>query len=254
MIGVERRLDGGHLRLVLDDPPGNVLTIALMRELRGALVGIESGRPLRLVTIEGAGDHFSYGASVDEHRADRIAGALAELHGLVRDLFACPAPTAAVVRGRCLGGGLEVALGCDLVFAADTAVLGVPEISLGVFPPAASALLPLRVGPSRAASAILTGRALSAADWAAAGLVEMVAPAAELPAAVDRWFAGHLASKSAAALGLAAAASRAALSRAFEDAIPGLERLYLDRLMRTHDASEGIEAFLARRPPRWTDA
>ena len=139
MIRADTRHGGSHLRLILDRPKANILSIALMRELRGALGDVGRRPQVRLVTIEGAGDHFSYGASVEEHRADRIAEALGELHALVRDLLACPAPTAAVVRGRCLGGGFEIALACDLIFAATTAVLGVPEIALGVFPPAAAA-------------------------------------------------------------------------------------------------------------------
>jgi cyclohexa-1,5-dienecarbonyl-CoA hydratase len=207
-----------------------------------------------LLTIEGAGDHFSYGASVEEHRGDTIGVALAELHGLVRDLLTFPAPTAAIVRGRCLGGGFEVALGCDLIVASTSAILGVPEIALGVFAPAASALLPLRVGASRSASALLTGRPLTAADWAAAGLVELVAPPDELQTALDGWFHANLGSRSAASLRFAAQASRLALTMRVEETLPKLERLYLDSLMRTRDATEGIEAFLAKREPRWVHA
>jgi cyclohexa-1,5-dienecarbonyl-CoA hydratase len=254
MVRTEERHGGAHLRLIVDEPKSNILTMAVMRGIREALAGVGRSSHVKLVTIEGAGDHFSYGASVEEHLPGVISGALVELHGVVRDLLAASAPTAAIVRGRCLGGGLEVALACDLIFAASNAMLGVPEVTLGVFPPAAAALLPLRVGVTRAASAILTGRVAPADHWAAAGLIELVAPSQELPHAVDHWFDANLAGRSAVALRHAALASRRALRREVEDVLPELERLYLDSLMRTHDAVEGIQAFLDKRQPSWSDA
>jgi cyclohexa-1,5-dienecarbonyl-CoA hydratase len=248
----ELRRDGGHLRLVIDHPKGNILTIAVMRDLRlGLDAGLRSSG-IRLVTIEGAGEHFSYGASVEEHRAGVIERALAELDGLVGDLLAAPAPTACVVRGRCLGGAFELALACDFIFAAATAVLGSPEIALGVFPPVAAALLPLRVGTSRAASAVITGASRPADDWFKAGLIEAVAPSDELESAVDRWFDVNLSGRSSAALALAASATRESTRRHIARVLPALERMYLDRLMRTSDAVEGIEAFLGKRAPVWS--
>jgi cyclohexa-1,5-dienecarbonyl-CoA hydratase len=244
----------GVARLTLDRPPVNVITIAVMRELRAALAEATSAPAVKLVTIEGAGDHFSYGASVEEHRPGAIALALAELRGTIEALLAVPAPTAAVVRGRCLGGGFELALACDLIFAAPTATLGLPEIALGLFPPAGAALLPVRVGATRAASAVLTGTASPASAWAAAGLIEVTASAPELEHAVDHWFDAHVASRSAAALRCAAVASRTGVRRQVDTVLPQLERLYLDTLMQTKDAVEGIEAFLAKRPPVWSDA
>lgn len=252
MIASEMRRDGGHLRLIINQPKSNIVSIEVMQELRHALATVPSTPTIKLVTVEGAGDHFSYGASVEEHRPAAIHAALSELHGLVRDLLAVPAPTAALVRGRCLGGGFEVALACDLIFAGTTAMLGVPEIALGVFPPAAAALLPLRIGASRAASVVLTGRTAPADTWVAFGLIEAVAPPQELVAAVDHWFEAHLASRSAAALRYAALATRATMRRHLDGVLPELEHLYLDELMHTKDAVEGIEAFLEKRQPVWS--
>jgi cyclohexa-1,5-dienecarbonyl-CoA hydratase len=254
MVNVDVRHGGGHLRLVIDAPKANIVSIAVMRELRRALEVVPCETALKLVTIEGAGDHFSFGASVEEHRPGVIHTALTELHGLIDALLATPAPTAAIVRGRCLGGGFELALACDLIFAGTTAMLGVPEITLGVFPPAAAALLPLRVGVSRAAGAVLTGRTSPVDAWATAGLIEVTAAPQELSAAVDQWYETHLAPRSAAALRCAAIASRAALRHQVDLVLPELERLYLDTLMQTHDAVEGIEAFIAKRTPVWSHA
>jgi cyclohexa-1,5-dienecarbonyl-CoA hydratase len=234
-------------------PKGNVLTCETMAKLRGALAHLTDNPHLKLLTIEGAGDDFSFGASIPEHAPPYIEQSLTEMHGLIVDLIEVPVVTAAVVRGRCLGGGFEVALACDLLFAADDARFALPEIKLGVFPPAASVLLPARAGLSRAMPAILTGEERPAQFWKDAGLVTLMAPAAVLDAEVDRWFEEHLAAKSAAALRHAAAAARAVLLEGVRTALPAAERLYLEDLMRTHDAIEGVDAFLSKRPPRWTD-
>ncbi|MEX2662412.1 MAG: enoyl-CoA hydratase/isomerase family protein [Vicinamibacterales bacterium] len=251
---VERDREGAHLRLILDRPKGNIVTAGMIGELREALATVRAGTGLKLITLEAAGPHFSYGASVEEHVADRIAEVLPELNAAVLDLLRAPAPTLAVVRGRCLGGGFELVLACDMVFAADDALFGVPEIGLGVFPPAAAALLPLRVGTSRAARAVVGGEALPAHWWAAAGLVDRIVASSALDGEVDDWFATQLAPRSAAALAHAAEATRAGTIRVVPALLEDLERQYLDRLMRTHDASEGIAAFMERRAPHWRNA
>ena len=234
-------------------PKGNIITDDMVRALRSGLETIAENPNLKLITLEGAGTDFSFGASIPEHTPDQIAVVLPEMHGLIEDLVDVRAVTAAVVRGRCLGGGFEIALACDLIFASDDATFGLPEISLGVFPPAGSVLLPARVGTARATRTILTGESQSAKVWYEAGLIELLAPAAVLDAAVDRWFEKHLAGKSAAALRHAAAAARAGLRADLHARLPEAERLYLEDLMRTHDAVEGITAFLQKRAPDWQD-
>ena len=239
--------------IVIAHAPGNMLTHEIVRQLRTALEDLVDAPHLRLVTIEGAGSDFSFGASVSEHRVEEIGHVLPEAHALIGDLVSLPAPTAAVVRGRCLGGGCELALACDFIFAADDATFGLPEIALGVFPPAAAVLLPWRAGGARATRAILTGATQSAAEWQAAGLVERVAPAAELSATVEQWFAATLGRWSAESLRHAVRTTRASLVRAVDQDLPEAERRYLAELMRTQDAREGIEAFIEKRAPRWTD-
>ena len=237
----------------LDHPKGNIITSEMIDALAAALEPLNEYAHLKLVTIEGAGDDCSFGASIPEHTAERIGTVLPRMHRLVQDLLAAAAPTAAIVRGRCLGGGFELALACDFIFAADNAILGLPEISLGVFPPVAAALLPVKVGGARAARTILTGELRSAADWYRHGLIELLAPETSLDESVDRWFAHHLAPKSAASLRHAAAAARLNVVDHVRRTLPELERLYLDSLMHTHDATEGVAAFLEKRPPRWLD-
>jgi cyclohexa-1,5-dienecarbonyl-CoA hydratase len=252
-VRVERRFDGALRQLIIDRPKGNIISLQVITDLRKALASI-TDRHVKLVTIEGAGDHFSYGAAVDEHRPAVIGHVLASLHDLVREMLRCPAPTAAIVRGRCLGGGFEIALGCDFIFASRTAVLGVPEVSLGVFPPLAAAILPVRIGASRAMSSIISGQPRSALHWQRVGLVERLSAPEALEADVDEFYRAFLAPRSAVALGRTAQAGRLAITTHLERVLPELERLYLDDLMRSRDAVEGITAFLEKREPAWSDA
>jgi cyclohexa-1,5-dienecarbonyl-CoA hydratase len=240
--------------LTLYHPKGNILTIELLEALVAALERLRGERRLKLLTIEGQGADFSFGAAVEEHLPGEIERALPVMHRTVLDLLAFPPPTAAVVRGRCLGGGFEIALACDFLFASETAVLGLPEIGLGVFPPAASALLPARIGQARATHAVLTGQARPVAEWVESGLVELIAPLTALPAKVERWFEAHLKPRSAAALRHATRAVRHGLSQHTARVLPDLERQYLLELMRTRDAVEGVRAFVDRRVPEWQDS
>lgn len=234
-------------------PKGNILTSELIGALRSALGAVTENPHLKLITIEGAGDDFSFGASIPEHVPGEIDRVLPEMHALIYEMLDALAPTAALVRGRCFGGGFELALACDFILAEENATFALPEIALGVFPPAASALLPMRVGYGAATRAILTGEVLDAAAWHARNVVTLVAPKGGLHEAADAWFAEHLAPKSAAALRYAAAAARTGLAAHVHDVLPQLERLYLEDLMRTQDAVEGIDAFMAKRAPSWTD-
>ena len=205
--------------------------------------------PIKALVIEGAGENFSYGASIEEHRADQVADMLQRFHALFRELLEFSRPSIAVVRGACLGGGLELASFCTRVIAAPGSRLGLPEIKLAVFPPLGSLLLPGRVGRSLAEELCLTGRILDAQQAEAAHLVDQVAdnPAVE----ADRWIEEHLLGKSAAALRFAVQAVRQTSRAAFLEGLDALEHMYITELMKTHDAQEGIEAFLEKRSPQW---
>jgi cyclohexa-1,5-dienecarbonyl-CoA hydratase len=249
------RLDFTHAdriaRLTLAAPKANILDAAMIAELNAACMLLAERRNLTAVVISGEGPNFSFGASVEEHLPDCIEQTLAALHRLLRRLAALPAPTIAAVRGQCLGGGFEVALACDLIIAERDARLGCPEIRLGVFPPAASVLLPVRVGVARATQLVLTGAPISGEQAFDAGLVARLADTGSLDAAVDDWLAGQFLQSSAAALRIAAHSVRGRVHEALDVPLGHAERLYLDELMKQPDAEEGIRAFLERRPARW---
>ena len=245
---------GRVARLTMRAPKANILDIEMIGGLDAGVRQIAALADLRAVVITGEGPHFSFGASVAEHLPDRIESALGALHGLLRRLLDVPAPTIGALRGQCLGGGLELALACDLLIAEEDAWLGCPEIKLGVFPPAASALLPVRAGAARAAALTLTGDSINGIEAHAIGLVARVAPSGGLDAALEDWLATTFLPRSAGGLRFAATAARREVRRVMDDALPLAEQLYLGELMRHPDATEGIRAFLEKREPRWTTA
>ncbi len=250
-IRVEFEHEGQVARVVLAAPKANIVDQAMMAELESAFGRLASRRDLKAIVLTGEGPNFSFGASVQEHLPEQISGTLTRLHALLRRIAEAPAPTIAAVRGQCLGGGLELALACDLILAEETAQLGCPEIQLGVFPPAASALLPVRIGAGPAASLVLTGASLSGAAAAAIGLAARTSGPGQLDTVLAQWLATDFVSRSPAALRYAARAVRRPLMHALEQDLPVIEGLYLRDLMREPDAVEGIQAFLEKRPPRW---
>jgi cyclohexa-1,5-dienecarbonyl-CoA hydratase len=245
--------DGHWVRLVMRAPRGNLLSLDMVRALDEALATAAEVRGLRWLTIEGGGGEFSFGADLHEHRPEAMRTVLPATHALLKKWLSVPVPTAALVEGRCLGGGFELALCCDDILADGEATFGCPEVNVGAFAPMGALLLPLRVGASRAARAILTGDHQSAEYWHQAGLVSLVPPGRELLASAKEWFDGRLAGKSAVALAHAARASRSLLRAQVEPLIDRLERQYLDEMLTTHDAVEGVDAWFEKRAPRWED-
>jgi cyclohexa-1,5-dienecarbonyl-CoA hydratase len=242
--------DGALLRLRLARPKANLVDAAMIEALHEALSQYRRHVMLRGVILDAEGPHFSFGASVEEHLPEKCAVMLASLHALLLELLEFPVPVLVAVQGQCLGGGLELALACGRIFAAPGAQFGQPEIKLGVFAPAASALLPYRVNQPAAEDLLLTGRSIAAAEALAIGLVQAVVE--DPAAAATAWFEQHLLGKSAAALACATVAARGVMQHQVRARLAELERLYLDWLMRTHDANEGLAAFLEKRQPAWT--
>lgn len=257
-IRVVERFEGQVTEITIGPPPGNLITARLAAELREEIRRHSAGgadvRHRKAVVIAGDGKHFSYGASVDEHRPEQMRKVLPPFHRFIGELLACPVPTVAKVRGHCLGGGFEIALACSMIVAAEDAGFGLPEIKLGAFPPVASLLLPRKLAGNMASRMILSGESVVAGELLRHGLVNLTAPADALDSAVDAWIEKELLPKSASSLRHACAAAHAGIVQHYATHIDEMERRYLDSLLRTHDAVEGVDAFLARRPPDWKDA
>ncbi len=250
-VSLELTNEGCVARVMLAAPKANILDHQMMLDLVEAIGQLDGSGNLKLVLLGSEGPHFSFGASIEEHLPEHIARTLVQLRELLHSLALAPAPVIAMVRGQCVGGGLELALACDLIIAEETAKFGLPEIKLGVFPPAGAALLPVKIGASCAAEMVLTGASWSAAEARTAGLVHRVVAPGTLEAETEKWLAADFLSRSAAALRFAAQASRRPLLHALTHELPALEELYLNRLMKEADALEGLRAFLEKREPKW---
>lgn len=241
--------DGALLRLRLARPKANLVDAAMITALTGAFAAHRDNAGLLAALVDHEGPHFSFGASVEEHLPGACEQMLADLHALLGAMLDWPRPVLFAVCGQCLGGGLEFALAGSLIFAAPEAQFAQPETKLGVFAPAASVLLPARVGQSRAEDLLYSGRAIDAPTALAWGLVHAVA---EDPAAAAlAYFDTHLAPRSAAALAHAVRAAREPFAELARARLEDVEALYLDKLMATRDANEGLQAFIEKRAPKW---
>lgn len=248
-VTLQRLRDGSVAHIVLGSPPANLLDTAMVEAIGALLTEVASWPGLRLLIFDSEGRHFSFGASVPEHLPDQVGVMLPTFHDLFRALEATGLPTAAAVRGQCLGGAAELVSWCGTVHAAPNAWIGFPEIKLGVFPPVAAVGLRNRVSAALATRLVLTGQSLSAADALQAGLVDTID---EDPlASLLRWHDEHLQPLSPAALSFAWRASRGPWREVLAQALPAAEHLYLDELMSHPDAIEGLSAFIEKRAPTW---
>lgn len=251
-IKAKSRFDGQVVRLTLNAPKGNVLDAEMMTDLMSELVIVRGQPQVKMIEFVGEGDHFSFGASVEEHVKENAPAMLEQFHGLFKLMIDLAIPTSALVSGQCLGGGLELALFCNFIFADQSARFGQPEIQLGVFAPPASLMLPLKIGQTAADSLLLTGRIIKPEKAFRFGLLEEVYDDRQaMNEGIDSWLTQRILPKSASSLKFAVKASRWHFNRNLTSCLDDMADLYCDDLMATHDASEGIASFLERRDAKW---
>ncbi|MEE9190192.1 MAG: enoyl-CoA hydratase-related protein [Candidatus Neomarinimicrobiota bacterium] len=243
---------GQVLRLTLNAPKGNILSAQMMTDIQTELENIDPRSQIKLLQFTGSGDHFSFGASVPEHKREEAPDMLKRFHLLFYTLMDLSIPTAALISGQCLGGAMELALMCNFLFLDKSARLGQPEINLGVFAPPASLILPLKIGQTQADDLLLTGRTIDSETVNNLGLATKVFDDHQLMlSGVNDWICKYILPKSASSLKYAVRAARTHFNMALRDELDHLERNYTEELMNSHDANEGINAFLEKRPPKW---
>lgn len=247
--------NGQVAEIILNDGKGNVLDSIMMQELNQLFIDFKKYPDIKIITIEGAGKHFSFGASVEEHSKDQVVEMLNNFHGMFYNIIDAYIPTLAKISGQCLGGGLELALICNFMFADNTAKLGQPEIILGVFPPPASILLPLKIGSARAEELLITGKTIDAISAEKSGLLNYVfEDKDQLNIETDNWIKEHILPKSASSLRYAVRSGRIVLNRVFKKNLKKLEKIFIKELMETNDANEGINSFMEKRRPVWKNS
>ncbi|MGZ3645185.1 MAG: enoyl-CoA hydratase/isomerase family protein [Ktedonobacteraceae bacterium] len=237
--------------ITLNRPPLNILTLDIIRELDSVLSEVAEQTNLKAVVLAANGKAFCAGVDVADHTPDRVEPMIREFGQLFTRLRTLPMPTIALVQGAALGGGCELAIACDLMIAAESAKFGQPEIKLGVFPPIAAALFPQLIGHQQTARLLFSGETINAHEAVRLGLVTYLAADDDLQATLDHLLTQYR-NMSAAALRIT---KRAILygNDLGVNALLEIENLYLRDLMNTADAHEGIQAFMEKRQPIWSD-
>lgn len=249
---IKFKIEDRVARITFARPPLNIFNIAMMREINEALSQCAQQRELVAIVFDAAEEcnAFSAGVAIEEHVEETIFQMLDSFHAIFRNLEQIARPTLAIVDGAALGGGCEVVAACDIVIASERARFGQPEIKLGVFPPVAAVLLPQVIGAKRARELILTGELIEASEAARLGLVNYLLPGNELEQKTS-----ELLAKFRSLSGIALAATKQAIDlgrgRSLDSALQEVEHLYLNDVMKTYDATEGIKAFMEKRKPEW---
>lgn len=247
---IRAAVEDGVGRLTVDHPPLNILTRKVLGDIRESVATLGRDPEVRAVLLSAEGKHFSAGADVSEHLPPEYEVLIPEFLDTVRAIRGADVPVIAAVQGRCLGAGFELALAADVIVAAEGAMLGQPEIQLGVLPPVACALLPMRCPWGTAIEIVLGGDPITAEDAYRVGLVQHVV-SGEVVVEAGLALAQRMARHSGAAIRLG---KKAMLEASEGGVVSGLERagdIYVNQLMATEDAVEGLQAFAEKRAAVW---
>ncbi len=247
---IEAEFKDGLGTITLNRPPLNVLNIAMMEELNDVLQAWQGERDLKVVLFNSKGKCFSAGVDVGEHMGDLVQKMIDVFHGIFRLMGGLGIPTVASVYGSCLGGGCELAIFCDLVVASESAKFGQPEIQVGVFPPIAAQIMPRIIGRKAAMDLVLSGRIISAQEALQMHLVNKVVKEEDLEKETEDFLKPYL-KLSAEVLRVTKKAVMDGLMDDLEPSLKVIEDIYLNQLMKTHDANEGLKAFMEKRKPVW---
>ena len=247
---IRTEVAGGVGTITLNRPPVNILNIEMMEEINQALREFKAEKGLKVLVFQAEGKAFSAGVDVGEHLGDSVKEMIDAFHGMFRLMDELQAPSVAVVNGSALGGGCELALYCDMVLATEKSTFGQPEVMVGVFPPIAALVFPRIIGRKKAMELILSGKTVGARDALEMGLINRIVSEDSMEEEVKQ-FVGDIARHSAVVLRLTKKATIEGLCDDAEGGLRRIERIYLDELMRTEDATEGLKSFLEKRKPVW---
>jgi cyclohexa-1,5-dienecarbonyl-CoA hydratase len=237
-------------RITFNRPPLNVLNIEMMEEINQALEDFQ-GHSLKVLIIDADGKAFSAGVDISDHTKEKVNKMIQVFHNIFTNLLKIKAPTVALVNGAALGGGCEVAMFCDIVIASEKSKFGQPEIKVGVLPPVAAAIFPKLMWSKKALELIVTGDIIKANEAKDLGLVNHILPVDNFEAEAEKFITKKLASNSAVVMQLTKRAFIEGVSQNYSNSIKKIEEIYLNELMKTDDANEGLAAFMEKRQPVW---
>jgi cyclohexa-1,5-dienecarbonyl-CoA hydratase len=237
-------------RIILNNPPLNILNIEMMKEINHALKNFQK-RSLKVLIIEANGKAFSAGVDISDHTKEKVDEMIRVFHNIFTNLLKIKVLTISLVNGAALGGGCEVATFCDIVIASDNSKFGQPEISVGVLPPVASAIFPKIIGGKKALELIITGEIISAKKAKDLGLINHMLQVENFKSEAEKFIYEKLTNNSSIVLQLTKRAFIEGATLNYSESIKKIEDIYLNELMNTNDANEGLTAFMEKRKPVW---
>jgi cyclohexa-1,5-dienecarbonyl-CoA hydratase len=247
---IKFRLDGPAARITLNRPEHNLLNEAMLRELADGIAYAGENDAVKLAVIDSACKVFCGGIDVGEYTSQRVFQMLDAFHAAFAGMLEVGKPVICVINGPAIGGGAELAVFGDLVVASPKARFAQPEITIGVFPPLASTILPFLVGPKTALELVLTGEAVTAERALELGLVNRLAPEAQLEATVNDLIE-RISAHSGPVLTMAKKAILGGMGLSLRDGLKHSMNIFLNELYRLEDSQEGLRALVEKRKPNW---
>jgi len=237
-------------KIIFNNGPLNILTIQMMEQINEALEGFLEDESIKAVIFDHNGKAFSAGVDIGDHIGDKAPKMIKEFHGIFRRLNRLRCPTIASIKGAALGGGCEIAIFCDIVLTSDKAKFGQPEIKVGVFPPIAVLAFPQIIGNKKAFELITLGEIIDAKEAHRLGISNNIFPIESYEQEFTK-FIKSFDNISTIIMQYTKKVFNKALGFDFNNKLDEIEEFYLKELMSTHDANEGLKAFLEKRSPNW---
>ncbi|HWY06114.1 MAG TPA: enoyl-CoA hydratase/isomerase family protein [Candidatus Acidoferrales bacterium] len=247
---VKMRIEESVARLTLNRPEHNLLNEAMLREVADGIMFAGESDGVKLIVLDSACKVFSGGIDIGEYTSQRVFQMLDAFHAAFAAMLEVGKPVICVVNGPAIGGGAELAAFGDLVIATPKARFAQPEITIGVFPPLASTILPFLVGPKTALEIILTGEPVTAERALELGLVTRLVPEVQLEQTVEELVA-RIAAHSGPVLSMAKRAILGGMGLSLREGLKQSMNIFLNELYKLEDSQEGLRALVEKRKPNW---
>jgi cyclohexa-1,5-dienecarbonyl-CoA hydratase len=241
---------GGVARITLNRPEHNLLNEAMLREISDGITYAGEREDVKLLVLDSACKIFCGGIDVGEYTSQRVFQMLDAFHGAFTSMLEVGKPVLCVVNGPAIGGGAELAAFGDLVIASPKARFAQPEITIGVFPPLASTILPYLVGPKIALELVLTGEAVTAERALELGMINRLVPEAQLEQTVNE-LVTRISGHSGPVLAVAKKAILSGMGLSLREGMKKSADIFLNELYRLEDSQEGLRALVEKRKPNW---